>query len=102
MDLTVICPMIPRPAPPGTKIMWKRTAPGIGHFYIHGAVFRKEGKSYLLRVSSPERNDSVACLMMPDGSIRNWYYDWEQRAEEIHSVLEEAKKFVLAHHILTS
>jgi hypothetical protein len=69
---------------------------------MHGAVFRKEGKSYLLRVDVPEKNMSVACLIMPDGSVRKWYFDWEARETEIRPVLEEAREFVLAHHILTS
>lgn len=94
--------MIPRPAPPGSKIEWEKTVPGVGRFYLHGAVFRTGGKSYLLRVSAPGKNDSVACLITPDGSVKQWYFDWEGRREEIREVLEGAREFVLAHHILTS
>jgi len=94
--------MTPRPAPPGSKIEWERTIPGVGRFYIHGAVFRKEGKSYLLRVEVPEKNMSVACLIMPDGAVRKWYFNWEAREAEIRSVIEGAREFVLAHHVLTS
>ncbi len=69
---------------------------------MHGAVFRKEGKSYLLRVSAEGKNASVACLIMSDGSVRRWFFDWEKREAEIRTVIEGAQEFVLAHHVLTS
>jgi hypothetical protein len=94
--------MTPRPAPPGSKIEWERTIPRVGHFYIHGAVFRKGWKSYLLRTKIVDMNTSVVCLIMTDGSIRKWYFDWKSREAEIQSVIEGAREFVLAHHVLTS
>ncbi len=94
--------VMPRPAPPDAKAVWRRDVPGVGLVYFNGSVLRERKKSYLLRVSSDGKNDSVICLMLPSGSVWKWYYGWGAREEELRPVLEEAREFVLAHHVLGS
>jgi len=94
--------VMPRPAPPDTKAIWEREVPGVGRVYMNGSVHRSDGKSYLIRVLTEKKNPSIVCLVMADGSVGRWYFDWRQREAEVRQVLEEAREFILAHHVLGS
>lgn len=93
---------MPRPAPPETKPIWQRDIPGVGLVYMNGSVYRNGRKSYLLRILVEESNPSIVCLVEADGSVGRWYFGWRKREAEVSAVLEEAREFILAHHVLGS
>lgn len=101
--MTVVRGLImPRPAPPNTKAIWERDVPGVGLVFMNGSVVRDGKKSYLLRVLEDGKNPSIVCLILVDGSVGKWYYGWGAREPKVQSALEEAREFVLAHHVLGS
>jgi hypothetical protein len=93
---------MPRPAPPDTKPVWERVVPGVGRVFMNGVISRRGRPSYLLRVDVTGRNVSIICLIMADGSVGQWFFDWEKRSEELRPVVAEAGEFILAHHVLGS
>jgi len=93
---------VPRPPPPNTKPVWEVRIPGLGRFYINGAVTRGGRRTYTLRSEEDGRNQSAVCSIGTDGSVIQWYFSWESREEEMSAVLSGAREFVLAHHVLGS
>ncbi len=92
---------VPKPPPPNTPPIWEMDVPGLGRFYINGALFRKLTRTYLIHSAADgDRNNTAVCLIRPDGSVETWYPPWEGRRSEIEPVIQGAREFVLAHSVM--
>lgn len=92
---------LPRPAPPGQPRIWEAVVDGVGTLYTHGAVVRQGVRTYLIRISRPDRNETPVCEIRPDGTVVRWFFAWEENGG-LRAPMNEARKFVLAHSVMDS
>ena len=74
---------------------------GLGVLYTNGAVVRQGVRTYLIRISRPDRNETPVCEIRPDGEVVRWFFAWGED-EQLRGPMGEAREFVLAHSVMES